>query len=231
MKPEFNITVPEFKIIDQLEGAWTTQDYKNLLEIADFEGVNDIPKNELFDYLTMVLQDLEPDESAALVLEYRLGDTLTHGQIENISHDIQKEPLWEEYQDMSLHEELFNITALLYKIYNGKFPKPNAAKIQLDIEPLNKPAKEELNDCSEAFICRVLCDGMDAHSILYRLFDEKIESLLFKEAEHIIWQYNTAQKGDTTISITLTTGLYWVDELKYIKSFESNAYNDKILNP
>lgn len=226
MKTSFSVSVEKIKKINDLPNSWNEVDYKAIIELCDFDDVNAIPVNELYDYMVLNLLELEPNESAELLLIYKLGTKLNKGQIQDISHDIKKDALWEEYQDMSLHEDLFNITSQLYKVYNGKFPKPEAVSVDIVVNAENQSAKSELQQIDESFICRLLADGMDNHSILKRLFHEKIEGGNFEEAKHIIWQYKTEKISDSEVRLHLITGFYWVDELQGVESYQSSAYND-----
>ena len=43
-------------------------------------------------------------------------------QIDNLSNEILEEKLWEEYADLSLHEEFFAVHQLLYDAFEGTAP-------------------------------------------------------------------------------------------------------------
>ena len=226
IKPKFKITLEKFNVIHELPNSWSINDYKSILDLVDFELDEGTEESELFDYLSLALQDIGAVEASALLLKYRLGTKLNDGQIQDISHDIQDENLWEEYQDMSLHEELFNITSLLYRAFNGKFPEPDAAEISTKIEALNHSAQECLNSFDESLIARIIAKGQTEHAIINRLFDEKVDGDSFEEAKDIIWQYSIVNKEDKSVTIDITTAIYWVKELKNVNDFETETFND-----
>jgi hypothetical protein len=47
-----------------------------------------IPKENLSELLSMAITDFEPNEAAAIVLDYKLSDSLNEGQIQQISNDM-----------------------------------------------------------------------------------------------------------------------------------------------
>ena len=220
MKAKFEITITKFNKIEKLPNSWVKQDLVNVLELCDFGVIDKIADNELLDYVHMSLQEKEPEESATILMDYKLGSKLNEGQIQNLSHDIQEESLWEEYQDMSLHEELFNITSLLYKAYNGKFPHAVAADLTLEIKALNHNAEEELQNIDETILARIFGFGQTDHAVINRLFDEKIISGDFPEAKDIIWQYSAIKTEDKSVQVNVITALYWIKELNLNDNFE-----------
>lgn len=230
MKPKFEVQVTEFKTLKELEGSWKTLDYKAILALCDFDGINQIDDSELYDYLALYLSDLEPEESAEILLSYKLGDKLNAGQIQEIAHTMVDDPIWEEYQDISLHEDLFKVSSLLYKIYNGKFPKPSAVKAVLEIVPDNQKSEEILKDISSSFLCRLLADGMNSHSVLIRLFVKNLLGKSFLESEHIIWDYKVVSQLQERTTVEIITSYYWIDELQHTSTFTTHAYNDELVD-
>lgn len=230
MKPKFNVTVESFRTIREIENSWSIADYRNILELLDYEDASEIEDKEVYDYLVLAMLDLEPEESATAVLKYKIGKRLNDNQIKQVAHDMVEEPLWEEYQDMSLHEDLFIVNALLYKAYNGKFPTPEAIILKINIEPLNHDGKILIENKvyeDESFICRVLASGMDRTSILNRLFEKQILGKKFPEAEHIIWTMKSTKEEDS-VSISIMSSEGWVKNLNNSDAFESEAYSDRI---
>ena len=109
------------------------EDYINLLEIMDYGDISDIPQNELKDMCFMLLTDNEPEEAATIILKYIFKSRLNDGQIENLSNEMLEEKMWEEYADLSLHEEFFNVHQVLYNAFNGKFPIPEAVQFKIKV--------------------------------------------------------------------------------------------------
>jgi len=113
LKPRFEAHISSLEEIDSLPEAWGPADYRALLELMAFDGASSIPEGELLDMTLMALQDLAPDDAAEYVLQLRLGDRLTKGQRQELSHEMLEDIVWDEYPDMSLHEELFHVSDLL----------------------------------------------------------------------------------------------------------------------
>ncbi len=98
-------------------------DYIELLKKFGFPDAESSAKEDLRELLFMAITDYEPPEAASILMEYRMSNSLSEGQISQISHDMLLDKIFEEYPEISLHHEFFNINQLLYKAYNGKFPQ------------------------------------------------------------------------------------------------------------
>jgi hypothetical protein len=68
----------------------------------------------------MAITDFEPNEAAAIVLDYKLSDSLNEGQIQQISNDMLIDKI-SEYPEIAMQAPLYHINQLLFKAYNGKF--------------------------------------------------------------------------------------------------------------
>lgn len=132
---------------------------------------------------------------------------------------MQEENLWEEYGDMSFHEDLFKITSLLYKAYNGKFPHPDAADVIIQISALNHDAETFLPKVDEVLISRLISKGMSEHAVINRLFHDFVDAGEWKEAKDIIWQFNASELTQKSVQIEFTTGVYWVKELRGAENY------------
>src|SRR5690606_24531077 len=108
---------------------WTPQDYIQLLEKFNFPDAASASPDSLAELLAMAITDFEPNEAAAIMLEYKLSEQLNEGQIQQISNDMLLDKISEEYPDITLHAPLFHINQLLYKAFNGKFPNAKATLI------------------------------------------------------------------------------------------------------
>ena len=219
MKPKFEIEVKSYSTIHALPNSWSKEDLVKILELADFEAEKDSSEADLYDYISMAFDELEPEEAATIVVTYVLGQKLNENQIKEIAQEMQEENLWEEYGDMSLHEDLFKITSLLYKAYNGKFPHPDAADVIIQINALNHDAETLLPNVDEVLISRCISKGMSEHAVINRLFHDNVESGQWKEAKDIIWQFNTSELAQKSIKIEFTTGVYWVKELRGAENY------------
>jgi hypothetical protein len=219
MKPKFEIEIKSFKTIHSLPESWTKKDLLKILELSDFDADDTCSETDLYDYLSMAFDDIEPEVAAEIVLTYVFGNRLNKNQISEIALEMQEENLWEEYGDMSLHEELFKVTSLLYHAYNGKFPHPDAADVVVHIKAINHDGEVALKTLDEVLISRVLAKGMTEHAVIYRLFQDNIEGGDWPEAKDIIWQFKAEEIDTKNVEIELTTAIYWVKELKGISEY------------
>ncbi len=228
MDHKYTVEILQFSTIHELEGAWSNDDYKAILEQCEFDGIEEIPEGELFDYLSLALQDYDPEDAAAIVLTHRLGDRLKKGQIQSVANDIQEENLWEEYGEMALHEELFNITSLLYSAFNGRFPHPDAIDLRMKITAATADGAVSLKSLDESLLARALALGQDDHAIINRLFDEKIAGPSFTESKDIIWKFTIEEETKDTATVHINTARYWVKGLRKNEVFEVKTHGDEV---
>ncbi|QBA64151.1 hypothetical protein [Muriicola soli] len=227
-KTNYSVEILQLKAVQEIPGAWTTHHFRELLKHLEYEGVEEIAENELKEMACMALSDFEKEEAVEKVLEFRLGDKLKSGQRKNLGNEMQEDPLWVEYSDIALHEELFHVGCILFWSFPRNFPAPDIAKVVLKITPANPESKSDLSRPTAALLCRILNDGMDENTIMNRLFDESLEGNAFPEAEHIIWQMEASgyDPESGTVTVTLYTSWNWVEDLKGVQKFESSAYPD-----
>jgi hypothetical protein len=158
------------------------------------------------------------------LLRYKLKDKLSNGQILNLSHEMEEDNEAEDNSDINLHYPLFNITKLLRKSYNGKFP--NAKATQIEIELVIK-GDTKINLTKE-FVLKSISKGLSDKSPLIRLFKNQLNGKeRFCDAEKVIWElHDTGQN-----QYTLITSDYWItkdDIIEHefagsIKLFEDKA--------
>ncbi len=202
---KYHIIINTIKSVEELKGAWSNSDYIELLEYLDFPDADKSNPEELRDLLFMAISDFDPEEAAAIILDYKFSGRLSKNQIEQISHEMLEDKISEEYADISFHHELFNINQLLYKAYNGTFPNAKATLIEFEITP-NKNISKEI-------ILKAFNASLSNNNVVKRLFENQIAGKEeFDEAEHIVWDLKT--NGDNTYM--LTTSEYWIskDEFK-----------------
>lgn len=203
---KYHIIINSVKAVDALQNAWSKADYVSLLDKFGFEDAGEnTSEKELLELLFMAISDFEPEEAAAIILDYKLSDKLNENQIEQISHEMLLDKISEEYADISLHHQLYNINQLLHKAYNGTFPSAKATLIEFEISP-NKNVNKEV-------VLKALNATLAPSNVIKRLFNDALEGKeAFDEAENIIW--NLKHNGDN--SYTITTSEYWIsrDEFK-----------------
>lgn len=211
----FTIKLKKIKTIDKIDGYWTSEDYVNLLELFEFDDAKSIAENELLEMLYMAITDMEPEEAAAVLLTYKFEDILNEGQIENLSHEMLDDKVAEEYPNIALHYPLFNINQLLYKAFNGKFPRTLASVIDLEIVFKGKI------EVTKEVVVRTISDLLSENSLLKRLFDEQLDaSHELKDAEHIIWELKSAGENNYQI----ITSDYWINR----DDFELEEFSGKL---
>lgn len=209
---KYSVKINNVKTINELEGSWSNDDFKELLNRFDYPDADKLKPNELKEYLFMAISDFEPNESAAILLDYKLSEVLAEGQIENISHEMLREKVAENYSDIYIHQMLFNINQLLYKAYNGKFPDTKATVLEFEM-------KEETNDetaVTKELVLKALSAGFSEKNLIIRLFKEQLEgNASFEEAEGIIWDLQAKGNGQYLV----TTSEKWLTK-EDIKNFE-----------
>jgi hypothetical protein len=221
MKTTFNIELLKFSTIYELPNGWNSLNYKELLEAMDYGDTSDLAENELKEMCLMSLSDNNPEEAAKIVLEYVFKDRFNAGQINNLSHEMLDESMWEEYADLAEHEEFFNVHQLLYQAYNGKFPYPEAVQFKIQITTKNKENLEIFDENSEPLIIRLLAQGMPENTIINRLFSDNLKGGQFKEAKDIIWQLKKENSTENSIVFEIVSSEYWFKDLKYANGFDA----------
>lgn len=196
---KYHVIINSVKAVEELKDAWTKADYIPLLERFGFPDAANSKPEELQDLLFMAISDFEAPEAAAILLDYKLSDALTEGQIDQMSHDMLLDKISEEYSDISLHHQLYNINQLLYKAYNGTFPSAKATIVEFEITPNEDITKE--------IVLKALDKTLAKNSLIKRLFPSHLAGEeAFEEAESIIWKLEP--KGAN--GYEMTTSEYWM---------------------
>lgn len=216
----FTIRLNKITSVDRIEGAWTFEDYVNLLELFDYPDAKSIPETDLFEMLAMAISDYEPEEAAEIVLKYKLGDKLKNGQIKNLSQEMLEDKIAEEYPDIALHFPLYNINQLLHDSYNGKFPRTLASVIEIELL-----LKDEI-DVTKEIVIRTLSDLLSEKSLLKRLFNQQLDSSLeLKDAESIIWELKLISEN----TYRIISSDYWLNSEDFkIEEFSGILREDEI---
>jgi hypothetical protein len=203
---KFKINITSFKTIDEVPEYWSTEDYITLLDLFGFPDAESAEESSLKELLQMAITDYEPNEAAAIVLEYKLNGDLSKGQIEQISNDMLLDKIAEEYPEISLHATLFHVNQLLYKAFNGKFPNTKASHFECTITPLEKNGNVEL---TKEVVLKLLDGGLSDSNLIKRLFGDKMTgNTPFPEADSILW--NLESKDSTNFKIL--TSEYWLSQ-------------------
>lgn len=201
----YHMVINSVNTVEEFKDAWTNADYIELLDRFGFPDAEKSKPEELEELLFMAISDFEGHEAAAILLDYKLSEHLTEGQIDQMSHDMLLDKISEEYSDISLHHELFNINQLLFKAYNGTFPSAKATIVEFEITPNEGVTKEVM--------LKVLDKTLANSSVITRLYADQLAGKeAFDEAEDIVWELKAT--GDN--SYIMTTSEYWIsrDEFK-----------------
>ncbi len=200
---KYHIKINSIKTVDEIKDYWTTEDYIELLDKFNFPDAGTAKKETLYELLLMAITDFEPKEAAVIVLDHKLSDYLTEGQIEQISNDMLIDTVCEEYPEIELQYALFNCNQLLFKAFNGTFPSANATLIDCSITPIDANADVKI---TKEILLKLFSNGLSDRNILKRLFGAQMdENAEFPEAEGIVWQLNT--KDNVNFSIATSENL------------------------
>jgi len=223
---KYKISIEKVSNVDEIREYWTKEDYIQLLKKFDFPDAEDSDPENLRELLFMAISDFEPSEAAKLVLEYKLGEQLSEGQIEQISNDMLIDTVCEEYPEMELQAPLFHVNQLLFKAFNGKFPSSSATIIHCSITPVSEAADSKL---SKKSVLRLLNDGLSDRNIVKRLFEEQMNGdAEFPEAENIIWNLEVSENDH--FKITTSGNLIKKEEViasEWEKEIEDEEDSDK----
>lgn len=201
----YHMVINSVKTVEEFTDAWTNVDYIELLDRFGFPDGEKSKPEDLEELLFMAISDFEGPEAAAILLDYKLSEHLTEGQIEQMSHDMILDKISEEYSDISLHHDLFNINQLLFKAYNGTFPSAKATIVEFEITPNQ--------DVSKAVVLKILDKTLANNNIIKRLYADQLEGKeAFDEADDIVWELKNIGGN----SYIMTTSEYWIsrDEFK-----------------
>jgi len=206
----FSVKINEVKSIEELPEAWNNDDFKALLAKFEYPDAAQLKTTELKDYLFLAITDFEPNEAAAILLDYRLSDKLAEGQIENLSHEMLRVKTFENYSEIDLHQDLFKINQLLYKAYNGKFPQANATVVEFEI----KDGQNEPEEIDKETALKALSYGLSENSLINRLLSDQVEGEKpFPEADGIVWDLQNRGNGVYAV----TTSEKWLTKNDFEK--------------
>ncbi|MDR7129348.1 hypothetical protein J2X69_001685 [Algoriphagus sp. 4150] len=207
----YHILINSVNTVEQLAEAWSNQDLIQLLDRFGFPDASKSKPEELNELLSLAITDFEPAEAAAILLTYKLSEELNEGQIEQISHDMLLDKISEEYPEIHLHHQLFNINQLLYHSYNGKFPNAKATVVEFQMLGTDKGTEE----ITKEIVLKAFQHTLNDSNIIKRLFTDHLESKVpFHEADSIIWELT--KTGDDQYK--LTTSEYWMARDEFLEA-------------
>ena len=226
---KFTVERLSFTSLTELPNSWQNADYKELLKKMNYDNPDEIKEAELKEMCLMSFTDLEPREAAEIVLGYLFPEELNAGQIENLSHQMLTEKLWEENPELPLHKGFYKATELLYTAYNGTFPRTQAVQFQVKCTAENAEDLAILTDSPAAPLMRLLAQGMPDNALINRLFTAQLEGPKFAEAEFMLWELKTLGKEANSVTFDVVSSAYWLDDFKYADVYEATTHADEVV--
>ncbi|HKM94946.1 MAG TPA: hypothetical protein VJY41_14950 [Prolixibacteraceae bacterium] len=204
---QFSVKINNLKTTDELEGAWSLADYKQLMSLFDVPDPETIADKEVKEFLFMAINEFEPEQAAAIVLTYKLSDRLNEGQIDNLSNEMLRDKVSENYPEIDFHKPIFEVNQLLYKAYNGKFPHVQVNVIDIEIK-----ATDNESEISKEIVLKALSYGLSENNLLWRLFGDQLEGKVpFPETDGIIWDLK--DKGNDQFEVITSEKWLTKDEI------------------
>ncbi|MGE8343131.1 MAG: hypothetical protein ACN6OI_19030 [Flavobacterium sp.] len=201
----YQIVIKNIDTVNEIEGYWSDEDFIALLEKFNYPDGSTAEKSSLPELLEMAISDYEANEAAAIVLEYKLGEELTEGQVEQISNNMLIDKVCEEYPEIHMQGTLFHVNQLLFKAYNGKFPNAKASIVHFSMTPTDGEAQK----LTAENVLKLLNKGLSDRNLIKRLFENQIsQNIPFPEAESIIWELTT----EDNINYDLVTSENWINK-------------------
>ena len=201
----YQIAIKNIDTVNEVKGYWSDQDFIHLLGKFNYPDGATAEKSSLPELLEMAISDYEPNEAAAIVLDYKLGDQLSEGQIEQISNNMLIDKVCEEYPEIHMQGTLFHVNQLLFKAYNGKFPNAKASVVHFSMTPTDG----ELRKLTAENVLKLLNNGLSDRNLIKRLFESQIsQNIPFPEAEAIIWELTT----EDNVNYDLVTSENWINK-------------------
>ncbi|KFF05308.1 hypothetical protein [Flavobacterium reichenbachii] len=211
----YQVVIKNIDTVNEVEGYWSYEDFIQLLGKFNYPDGATAEKSSLPELLEMAISDYEPNEAAQIVLEYKLRDHLSDGQIGQISNDMLIDKVCEEYPEIHLQGTLFHVNQLLFKAYNGKFPNAKASIVHFSLQPTEGEAQK----LTAENVLKLLNNGLSDRNLIKRLFENQIsQNIPFPEAEGIVWELTT----EDNVNYNLVTSENWINKEDITESeFES----------
>lgn len=228
MATTFSIEIEKFQKISAIKNAWNSTDYKALLISMglDESDLVSASESDLKEMCKMSLADFEPHESAQYVMSYLIKDSLSEGKIDQISHDMIDDNLWEQFADLSYHKRFFDAYGLLREAYNGTFSEPTGVLVHIKVHS-QTPSDFEVFDTSlEAAMTRALASAMEKNEVLNRLYEEQIAGESFQEARNILWHIQPITQSENEREYEIISSYFWLGGLENVTSFEATTHAD-----
>ena len=214
----FTIEVLEFEEVHTLPGTWTSERYRQLLELFDFDDADSIPDAELPDMAAMAGQDAGLREASDRVLSFVFGERMSAGVRQNLVDDLTDDRPWEQFADLDRQAGIFEAVEFLQKAFPAEFGIPDAARARVRLTAKGKHEIKWLRDGPSPSLCvRLVAAAMDESATLRRLYAEQLDGSAFPEAAAILWLVSnrSEEQDDTTLccEMDVFSSLQWFGPL------------------
>lgn len=226
MQSKFTVQIETFNKINKIQNAWSNEDYLALMAIMDLdEGLDSMDSTELREMCMMSLNDLEPHEAANVVLTHLFTEE-SKGKIEQLSHDMADDRLWEEYSNCLYHEGFFSAYALLREAFNGIFAQPTGVEITFNVNAKQIEDMSIFDTSLYPSVVRLLASGQDEDALINRLFEEQIQGEKFPQAQGIVWRLEQLADNGLTRQFSFVGSYFWFEKFKNITDFDALSHAD-----
>ncbi|UJF22733.1 hypothetical protein [Shewanella sp. OMA3-2] len=227
MQTQFNVQVGSFGKITKIPNAWSNEDYHQLMAIMGLDdGLEGMDAAELREMCMMSLSDLEANEAAKVVLTHLFDNELTEGKIDQLSHDMVGDRMWEEYSDCLLHERFFSAYALLREAFNGIFAQPTGVEFTVNVVANDIDDLHIFDESLSASMVRLLSSALTPDALLHRLYEDQISGYQFPEAAGIVWQLQQTAAEGLSRQFKMVSSSFWFSKLAEIEQFDATSHAD-----
>ena len=222
MSAKFSIELNSFHKISAIPNAWSRSQYLALMTLMELnDGLEELTDTDLKDMCLMSLNDLPHADAANVVLTSLFSDDVTAGKIDQLSHEMADDRLWEEYSDCQFHERFFNAYGLLRSAFNGTFAQPTGVDFTITVHAKNAVDLEQLDSDLAANLVRLLSCGLDENGLMQRLYEEQLNGDDFPQASGILWQIETLASGPLERQFKMISSSFWFGVLENYASFDA----------
>lgn len=212
MAESLTVLIDSVQEVHSFAGMWTTAKLNKVLELAEFDDISEIKESEQLDLCVMVVQDLDRQRAAELVLEAVFGDTMRPGVRQNLVDDLEEDQPWTDMADLAQQKGVFEAVMLLQQAFPNRYGTPDAARLTITLSGL-APASTSGKMTSERLL-KVLAGTLNDRDILIRLYGDEIKSGRFNGADDIIWWMNETSSKPGCWSGELVASKQWFNSLQ-----------------
>ena len=228
-KHRFRLTVADWSEIHRLPDSWPPERLRRVLELADFD--DPVTDEEAMDMALLALQDLDEQDAGELVLQVVFGDGMSSGVRQNLVDDLRDDRPWEQFARVEQQSGIFEAMVLLQQAFPNRYGTPDAVRLRLRIEPLDRQAAAWLQgDPSTALVLRLLASAMPDDAVLKRLYSSELASDAFAEAQGILWRIDVVDRADddepAAVDLDVYSSHQWLATLEHREEWEGVGWPD-----